>query len=76
MTTNTRLLKEQYACMRACVCECVRLCGSKGHARRNVIVDDTIDDSSSTMALNVAKIASSVRIVTKSSTISLRAAGP
>ena len=31
---------------------------------------------SSTMAFNVAKISSSARIVTKSSTISLRVAGP
>ena len=40
-----------------------------GHATRNDIVDDSL------MAFNVAKIASSVRTVTKSSTISLRVAG-
>ena len=45
---------------------------SKGHATRNDIVDDIIDVSSSTMAFNVAKIASA----RASLTISLRVAGP
>ena len=38
--------------------------------------NDIVDDSLSTMAFNVAKIASSASIVTKSSMISLRVAGP
>ena len=42
----------------------------------HVIVDVIIDDSSSTMDFNVAKIAPSTRIVKKSSTLSLRVAGP
>ena len=52
----------------------------KGHATRNNIVDDIVDDivdfSSSTMAFNVAKIASSARSLTISLTKSLRVAGP
>ena len=38
--------------------------------------NDIVDVSSTTLAFNVAKIASSARIVTKSSTISLRVAWP
>ena len=49
---------------------------SKGHATRNDIVDDIVDDPSSTMVFNVAKIASARASSTKSLTISLRVAGP
>ena len=49
---------------------------TKGHATRNDIVDDIVDFSSSTMAFNVAKIASSARSLTISLTKSLRVAGP
>ena len=45
---------------------------SKGPATRN----DIVDFSSSTMAFNVAKIASSARSLTISLTKSLRVAGP
>ena len=48
----------------------------KGHATRNDIVDDIVDFSSSTMAFNVAKIASARASLTKSLTKSLRVAGP
>ena len=48
----------------------------KGHATRNDIVDDIVDDSLSTIDFNFAKIASSASIVTKSSTLSLRVAEP
>ncbi len=48
---------------------------SKGPATRNDIVDDIVDFSSSTMAFNVAKIASSARSLTISLTKSLRVAG-
>ena len=40
--------------------------GRKGHATRNDIVDDIVDFSSSTMAFNVAKIASARASLTKS----------
>ena len=50
--------------------------GSKGHATRYDIVDDIVDFSSSTMAFNVAKIASSARSLTVSLTNSLRVAWP
>ena len=46
-----------------------------GHATRNDIVD-IVDDPSSTMDFNVAKIASARASSTKSLTISLRVAGP
>ena len=46
--------------------------GSKGHATRN----DIVDFSSSTMAFNVAKIASARASLTISLTKSLRVAGP
>ena len=49
---------------------------SKGHATRNDIVDDIVDDPSSTMVFNVAEIASARASSTKSLTISLRVAGP
>ena len=49
---------------------------SKGPATRNDIVDDIVDFSSSTIAFNVAKIASSARSLTISLTKSLRVAGP
>ena len=48
----------------------------KGHATRNDIVDDIVDVSSSTMAFNVAKIASARSSLTISLTKSLRVAGP
>ena len=48
----------------------------KGHATRNDIVEDIVDVSPSMMNFNVAKIASSASIVTKSSKISLHVAGP
>ena len=51
-------------------------CDSKGHATRNDIVDDIVDFSSSTMAFNVAKIASARASLTISLTKSLRVAGP
>ena len=47
-----------------------------GHATRNDIVDDIVDVSSSTMAFNVAKIASARSSLTISLTKSLRVAGP
>ena len=50
--------------------------GSKGNATRNDIVDDIVDFSSSTMAFNVAKIASARASLTISLTKSLRVAGP
>ena len=50
--------------------------GFKGHATRNDIVDDIVDVSSSTMAFNVAKIASARASLTISLTKSLRVAGP
>ena len=49
---------------------------TKGHATRNDIVDDIVDVSSSTMAFNVAKIASARSSLTISLTKSLRVAGP
>ena len=49
---------------------------SKGHATRNDIVDDIVDFSSSTMAFNVANIASARASLTISLTKSLRVAGP
>ena len=49
---------------------------TKGHATRNDIVDDIVDFSSSTMAFNVAKIASARASLTISLTKSLRVAGP
>ena len=49
---------------------------SKGHATRNDIVDDIVAVSSSTMAFNVAKIASARASLTISLTKSLRVAGP
>ena len=49
---------------------------TKGHATRNDIVDDIVDFSSSTMAFNVAKIASVRASLTISLTKSLRVAGP
>ena len=52
---------------------CIR---AEGHATRNDIVDDIVDDPSSTMVFNVAKIASARASSTKSLTISLRVAGP
>ena len=48
----------------------------KGHATRNDIVDDIVDDPSSTMVFNVAKIASARASSTISLTKSLRVAGP
>ena len=48
---------------------------SKGHATRNDIVDGIVDVSSSTMAFNVAKIASARASLTISLTKSLRVAG-
>ena len=48
----------------------------KGHATSNDIVDDIVDFSSSTMAFNVAKIASARASLTISLTKSLRVAGP
>ena len=48
----------------------------KGHAARKDIVDDIVDVSSSTMAFNVAKIASARASLTISLTKSLRVAGP
>ena len=50
--------------------------GFKGHATRNDIVDDIVDVSLSTMAFNVAKIASARASLTISLTKSLRVAGP
>ena len=50
----------------------VMACHSKGHATRN----DIVDFSSSTMAFNVAKIASARASLTISLTKSLRVAGP
>ena len=47
----------------------------KGHATRNDIVDDIVDFSSSTMAFNVANIASARASLTISLTKSLRVAG-
>ena len=49
---------------------------SSGHATRNDIVDDIVNVSSSTMAFNVAKIASAHASLTISLTKSLRVAGP
>ena len=49
---------------------------SKGPATRNDFVDDIVDVSSSTMAFNVAKIASARASLTISLTKSLRVAGP
>ena len=49
---------------------------SKGPATRNDIVDDIVDDPSSTMVFNVAKIASARASSTTSLTKSLRVAGP
>ena len=49
---------------------------NKGHATRNDIVDDIVDFSSSTMAFNVAKVASARASLTISLTKSLRVAGP
>ena len=49
---------------------------SKGHATRNDFVDDIVDVSSSTMAFNVAKIASARASLTISLTKLLRVAGP
>ena len=49
---------------------------SLGPATRNDIVDDIVDDPSSTMAFNVAKIASARASSTISLTKSLRVAGP
>ena len=49
---------------------------TKGPATRNDIVDDIVDFSSSTMAFNVAKIASARASLTISLTKSLRVAGP
>ena len=48
----------------------------KGPATRNDIVDDIVDDPSSTMDFNVAKIASARASSTISLTKSLRVAGP
>ena len=48
----------------------------KGPATRNDIVDDIVDVSSSTMAFNVAKIASARASLTISLTKSLRVAWP
>ena len=45
-----------------------RASDSKGHATRNDIVDDIVDDPSSTMDFNVAKIASARASSTKSLT--------
>ena len=56
------------------VIEFVQSC--KGPATRNDIVDDIVDFSSSTMAFNVAKIASARASLTISLTKSLRVAGP
>ena len=49
---------------------------SKGPATRNDIVNDIVDDPSSTMVFNVAKIASARASSTISLTKSLRVAGP
>ena len=49
---------------------------TKGPATRNDIVDDIVDDPSSTMVFNVAKIASVRVSSTISLTKSLRVAGP
>ena len=49
---------------------------SKDHATRNDILDYIVDFSSSTMAFNVAKIASARASLTISLTKSLRVAGP
>ena len=51
-------------------------CLIKGPATRNDIVDDIVDDPSSTMVFNVAKIASARASSTISLTKSLRVAGP
>ena len=51
-------------------------CRTKGPATRNDIVDDIVDDPSSTMVFNVAKIASARASSTISLTKSLRVAGP
>ena len=51
-------------------------CQCKGPATRNDIVDDIVDDPSSTMVFNVAKIASARSSSTISLTKSLRVAGP
>ena len=51
-------------------------CRAKGPATRNDIVDDIVDDPSSTMVFNVAKIASARASSTISLTKSLRVAGP
>ena len=48
----------------------------KDPATRNDIVDDIVDDPSSTMVFNVAKIASARASSTISLTKSLRVAGP
>ena len=48
----------------------------KGPATRNDIVDDIVDDPSSTMDFKVAKIASARASSTISLTKSLRVAGP
>ena len=55
---------------------CLYTTHTKGHATRNDIVDDIVDFSSSTMAFNVAKIASARASLTISLTKSLRVAGP
>ena len=49
---------------------------TKSPATRNDIVDDIVDDTSSTMVFNVAKIASARASSTISLTKSLRVAGP
>ena len=56
--------------------KCVFSMMSKGPATRNDIVDDIVDDPSSTMVFNVAKIASARASSTISLTKSLRVAGP
>ena len=56
--------------------DCDALRPSRGPATRNDIVDDIVDDPSSTMVFNVAKIALAQASSTKSLTISLRVAGP
>ena len=48
----------------------------KGPATRNDIVDDIVDDPSSTMVFNAAKIVSACASSTISLTKSLRVAGP
>ena len=76
--TRNDIVDEIVTCGRAftSVLRTFGLPNPKGHATSNDIVEDIVDVSSSMMVFNVANIASSASIVTKSLTISLRVAGP